>query len=786
MTNIEVTSPINGACGAPQEGWLRRASRWPMAILVCSALWMSIGAVLCCAQDDPFATPSDSTTDASNAAREAFSGAFPELPADLPDDVRLIVEATRKMNPSTPVELARAIRSMLDLRQVDEARFYLNRLAGMGLEDEQQFQLYEQLGTEFFFDLHARDELAPEGAALAKQVLAAAHRVATDPKRMDRLVRGLSHENIGFRSNAFQRLKQLGPASTAAILAVFADETRSSEFPFLRTALRSLGADATGPLVGALRSGPAAVRVESLRALGDVPTPLARQVLYRWALAPEIPESARRLAAESLKKHVPTVPDKVAAVAYLTSCVRDYLTGRVGLSHEPVDQVAVWFWDAESGQLKSRRIPQADAARVYAAGLAGDLYAIDPQGPDSRRLWVVTQLEAAGRLAAGRTPVSPEQVRRQIPELTPEEVNRALQMAIDWDLVPAGVAAANVLAEIGSDELFMETGGRPCPLVRALLTGDRHLQFAAFDAITRIDPRQPYRGSSYTMAMGVYLARSQGTPHGLVGHRRLPLARTFASIMSRVNVEGISVTSGRELFEQARWDPDVEMVFITDGLSTPYFHELVFQLRNDWRTRRLPIAVLVREPGQKRRAERVFGRDDRVLVLPLVLDESLIAGQVRRLRALQTPWPVTAEQRYRIGRLAARWLHTVLANRDAYGFYDPFAFETEIVEGLANRPFDLQAARLLGRLASAAAQRTLISVVATEGETVEHRMAAAKAFRQAVERNGVLLTSREIQLQYDRYNASESLPPSSQQILGHVLDTLEHQAGVSSRPSDSQ
>jgi hypothetical protein len=46
----------------------------------------------------------------------------------------------------------------------------------------------------------------------------------------------------------------------------------------------------------------------------------------------------------------------------------------------------------------------------------------------------------------------------------------------------------------------------------------------------------------------------------------------------------------------------------------------------------------------------------------------------------------------------------------------------------------------------------------------------------SVKQAGKLLTSHEIRLQYDRYNASETLDKQTQQVLGGILDSIERRA----------
>ena len=81
--------------------------------------------------------------------------------------------------------------------------------------------------------------------------------------------------------------------------------------------------------------------------------------------------------------------------------------------------------------------------------------------------------------------------------------------------------------------------------------------------------------------------------------------------------------------------------------------------------------------------------------------------------------------------------------------------------------------KILSSLGTPLAQRTLISFANQSTLPLEDRRIAADAFAQSVKRTGVMLKSGEIQLQYDRYNASENEPKSTQEILAIILDAIE-------------
>jgi len=79
----------------------------------------------------------------------------------------------------------------------------------------------------------------------------------------------------------------------------------------------------------------------------------------------------------------------------------------------------------------------------------------------------------------------------------------------------------------------------------------------------------------------------------------------------------------------------------------------------------------------------------------------------------------------------------------------------------------------LAHLGTPDAQRALVDVASTNALPLETRQRAAEAFRDSVVRRGKLLTTGEIERQYDRYNASETLDAETQRVLGFVLDVIE-------------
>ncbi len=741
--------------------------------LICTGLLLvgGFGSQSARAQDNPFgdipsATPSAAQSNDAPLDRPAISPALSE-------STQLIIRAVEQANPQSEIELAKALRTMLDLDQYDQARYYLSRLQALSLNDVQRFQLYETLGTDFFLELHAATEMQPEGAGFSKQVLAAARVQASSPERFRDLIKRLSDADGSARSEAFRKLRRLGPAAAAEMIAVFTELDRQAEFPFIRSALRSLGDDAIAPLLGAARANNLLVQAEAVRALGHYRSAEATDTMMRTYLSPLLPESLRRVALDSLmtSERLPADPGYVEDRFYQRA--QDFLLGRRQLIGVMDGTISVWQWDTESNRLTPIVVSSATAMRLSAAQIATDLFEISPASPRNRALYLLTQLEFAKRVAGPSSAVDVDALMKRFPSAAALEIEALLAEALKLNLIPAAIACCELLGEIGSADLLLGSTQQTRPLMQAIQLGDRHLQFAAFQAISKLDPQSAYSGSSFMLMLGVYLASSENRGAGLVGHNRPDMAQTYAATLQTAGLFGKSVTSSREFFDAAIRDPDLELLLITDTLDKPDYAELIQQLRKDLRTKRLPIGLLVRDMEHGARVQRMVVDDPFFTTMPISLEPQQVASHVQRLLALANPWPVTELDRRRHATTAIQWLNQISNDRQQYRFYDLGKYQDELARMLYLPGFAEPSSQILRQLGTPLAQRELLNFVGQSSLPLEERRKAAEAFSQAINTGGTLLTREEILQQYDRYNASATEPIETQQLLGSILDALE-------------
>ena len=186
------------------------------------------------------------------------------------------------------------------------------------------------------------------------------------------------------------------------------------------------------------------------------------------------------------------------------------------------------------------------------------------------------------------------------------------------------------------------------------------------------------------------------------------------------------------------------------------------------------------DPTAGNRARRIESDDPLTVAMPWTLDRILVARQMDRLTQISPSIPVSGSQRRFFAGQAMEWLSQISKSPERYPFWDLSQFDQSIGQ-VANTPqLSASTCQTLGNLGTPHAQQQLADVASQHQLPLEIRQAAVAALQHAFERHGILLTTEQIRLQYDRYNTSESLPEDTRQVLSSVLDAIEKPSGGSS------
>lgn len=696
-----------------------------------------------------------------------------ELTADNErSNIGLVVRSIRRQDPQTPAELAQALASLIDVEAWVDAKVYLSQLSKVVMNDKELYDLYTDRGAEFFYILHSVEQLSPDAQRLAKRVLSAAKSYSTSDARIQSLVKTLADPNINVRSTAFRKLKQVGPQGYAAMLEVFGDEKRKDLWPGVRGAVRRLEDDATEILVAGATCGNPQIEVESYYGLANLGTNEAIDLISFLYLSPKTPQNVKAFAERRLREYFGGSIDRSSLIANLSRKANQNLRGqRKNVSSNA--RVSVWQYQAVSNKFESTRVSLVVASRIRAASQAQLLFEINPHNAQNRELFLLASIEAAKKLAGPDTPIDGKAVLKQLGNPGASELNRLLSESLNREIFPASIGICELLKELNDPNVLYSGQGGNCPLVKCILSGERYLQFAALDTIAGLDPKMPYAGSSYVVDLAAYISNTRGQQQVLVGHYGSADSRTFEGIVSGTGAKVESVRNGLEFYKAATSSPDWKLLLLTDNMLRPRFNQVIQQLRADWRTRYLPIGVVVSSEQNRLIVQRLAKSDSLIRIIDLNFDTQIVNSQLALFEGLSSSWELTDSSRVIHAAVATQWLAKLSSNRERYGFYNLRKHEDSVYRLLYVAGRTRQATDIAAKLGTARAQRELVNYASQNGQDLDSRQAAVEGFAAAVKEHGVLLTTDEIRLQYSRYNSSATQTKEVQAIFGAMLDAIE-------------
>lgn len=733
------------------------------------------------AQDDPFGT------------KDPVGEVPAETPTPEPEkrgpEKDPVVLSIRESNPNTPAKLANAVQLMLDYGRADEAKSYLLKLLEAKPDEATLAQLQNQFGSTLFLRLKLDEKLAPEGAELGEAVLKAAYKTSRDPVRLQKLVEQLRDPTPYVRQTAVRDLKRAGTSAVAPLVLVLADKERSAEHATVRSALVALGQVVVEPMIGVLETPDEALKAQAIDVLGQLGSRRAVLFLIRPYMQKTGSENLRRGAARALVQIIGSTPARYDAERFLYRRAEAFLQGRRPVESDFQGNIELWHWNIKQKTSEPRAYPAGDASLVTAARVAAELYAIAPNNTQYRRLYLMSLLEAAKFVGGLDRPLDrgAGTAHAAAANIGIEALEDLLVHAMRSDNVGAAAGAAEVLGDIGNVNQLISNSkeGRPRPLAQALRSGDLRVRMAAAEAILKIDPRQPFPGSSHLSAALGFAAKTVGSPRVLVGHPRAIQARTLAGLMNDVGYEADTATSSRDVFRQATRHPDYEFILLSDALEHPRMGELVHWLRRDPRTAKLPIGFMARA-GYLEKSKRLAELHPLTTAFPRPHTVLGATAETRRLLALIGRRHVSYQERTKMASMALDRMAQLLQHPQRYSFYNLLQQQDAVSTALFTPALSQRAMKVLGLLGTPSAQHSLVEFTSANARPIKQRQSAASAFAIAVQRRGLLLTIDQIKQQYKRYNISEQLDSETQAVLGFVLDTIEAPTAEKDKPAPDQ
>ena len=740
--------------------------------------------------------------------------------------VQVALDAINARNPEAPEDLIKAAGLMQQLGASAEAKPFLDQLIGKDLDDNAMAELHHRVDMATLVRIATDPVLMPEGRDFVHKVFAATRRVSRSPERMSRLItqlttgdderksltrreeakgqamqyreqlRSANEQNRDrarqrydqalavYRAEAFaiqqkadarraimDEIARAGSHAVPALLAAMLNPPANVEFATLAEALDRIGVDAEQPLLAALSGSNTGMQALAARALGRVGSEKARMPLIRPYFIGK--GSVQKMAAQALRQlggGLPSSPSESAAqLKHIAE--RHLVDGIPPVEAEYDGTLELWTWSTELNNVIANRLTAREAAAVAASRTARDAYELNPT-PEYRRLLLASTLQS-DQLLNGvdrELPKGPGSAYQIGKTDAPQVVRDVMRYALEHELDPAAIGAAELMGDIGQPVVGNSWG----ELSRALRSPNRRVRYAAAKAIMKVDPRHRYPGASLMLQTLIDLASASGQPRAIVATPRLDLRNSLSGIMGSLGFSVFQTGNSKTCVQEALRGPDYDVILLSDSVSDPIADETIQQIRRDPRGKRIPIVLLAREDRQ-RRTDVVARLHAFVSVMPEFGDEPALIERLRRLELEVADHSVPPTQRLVHAVDAIRWLSHLARYSKSYPFYDIMRSRDVAVRASVRPQLAVPATELLGSLGDETSQKALVDLASQGGLDIEQRQRAANAFSQAVLRRGLMLRSPAVRLQYDRYNASESANVETQEVLGQLLDVIETQ-----------
>jgi CheY-like chemotaxis protein len=685
------------------------------------------------------------------------------------------VQALLDTKPSTPAELLTTIDLLIELRAIDDAYGLVKRLSEAKLDDEAWSKLVEKFGSALFLRLALIGDLQPEGGQVSDAAMTAADRRARDPARLTELIDQLQDGSPAVSRGAMTRLLAGREAAIGALTAALIDPARQAQRPILRTALARFGREAEASLIAMARAPRPEVQLEGIHALAELGQSATGLDLLAPALLDKTPAEVKAAARDALVNLIGRVPERDEAVTALSRKARE---GFVVILEEPDLEASMgseWRWDDGRSALVFAPAPRLVVQLDRAADWAGDAALLSPRSREAVWLSLAARSEAE-HYRAGIDQPPPTGPGTAVALLASEDVDvieGLLNFALSSGHTVAAAAAARALGAIAAPEVLYRLEPEPGSLVEAARSGDRRLRFTALEAIMRLNPQRPYPGSSLVIEAMGYLAGSFAAPRAMAADARTAEVERQSGLLAELGFETEVATNQRDVVAETISSPDYLFALIDYSLAAPTSGQLLQRLRRDNRTARLPIGI-VASTDDLESARRLSRQTPLSAVIYRPVDTAGLDWQLQRLLAQAGRRMVPLDERLRQARQTLDWLAEIASKPQ--DIYNLRRIEVPLTAAVQVAELSPPAAFVLGTLGTATSQTTLLDVVGQLAQAMEVRRAAARAFAGSVAQFGTLLTTREIHLQYERYNQSEQQDPETQAVLASILDAIEARA----------
>lgn len=435
-----------------------------------------------------------------------------------------------------------------------------------------------------------------------------------------------------------------------------------------------------------------------------------------------------------------------------------------------------WVWDAELKNLTPQVIEPLDQVSRDQAMVATAWLRVDTENDAALRNYVAAQFKRAKLLHGIDLPLPQTAVDVAAQHLTASQMSEMLHQALEQEQWLVAQSLLEALRSTGNAQLLETTAGRWSAVATALKAPDQRVRTAAVLTILAWKPEQSFAGSSYfNQGLQEVFSKPVGT-FAMVASMNPYHSAYLESLVRGAGWEATVAPTAGQLIADLKMFP-ASFAIVTDSLGEVPYLDVIDQIRSTPKGRTMPILLLVRTENlnNARSMLQVDRRDSYTVVAEFSENGRDLLPWIEKMSSWkevthQIPSSAAREQAAQALAQLPAWLESDRARRLLdFSVFAPAARGLIGSVGAA----DSVIVDVLSAYGDAETQIYLAGLAAEAAVNPETRSAAAKGFRSSVERFGTLMTSKQIEAQYDRQNQSQHEAPFTQAILNSILDTLE-------------
>ena len=629
-----------------------------------------------------------------------------------------------------PAQLwAEAVR-LFEMGQYKDAASYFAVFAGSRPSGELLLSIQRRHGPGYFLRLHAQKPLREVAERLAKMVDQAVAGARDDPKRIAHVVE-LLRGNMHDRALAMARLQVIGVRALPALLVAVARRREAAFGTHVVRAIRYMGFQAVPGLVAVLDSRNARMVQFALMALTDLGDPSVAPWIRAVQQNPKALTPMRAAAEAALRRIIDSDPTRLPpATTMLLAVARRHYHRR----YDPLEDrstVRIWSWSDKKG-LSWRELRGEAAADWLAFDACRRAYRLAPQDPTVRVMYVCVALAQAEPLGPNDpwhlSPGSAASLARVLPW---QVLSECLTQAMADGKHHVALRLCEILGQVGREDMLTLPPPHRCALVQAVAWPDRRVQIQAALSVVGAWPRRRFPGSRHIVSVLCQGFQMQSKLRVLIvdaSATRAATSRVRWQRLGWVAKVADSMATARQTLKQ---ESPFDLITAAGDLRSPDLLETVRLLRGLERSHAVPIVAIL-SLDRRRALGRKLEQIGRVWLMPSgTSDEQFASRAVGLVRGLGLTPLTPAES----DRLADATLHVLLdLAGDGACPFDVTVAQEALIDALSVPTRAVLAARVLGRIASAKAQRTLCSRIVAPTTDAKLRPALMRALADSLRR----------------------------------------------------